>query len=133
MYIIAWQVLKAIVTVVCVYISITAAWVYRSIHVVFARHMWYRTCYECVFLWFTLFSQERCVSAVVIVDCNLATRSKVVSWTGSLIGKFPEATAPRIAELRNHCVSIYPQVASLNKLALNKIIHIMQSFTSRYF
>ena len=43
----------------------------------------------------------------LIQICNLATGSKVVSWTGSLNSQL------QLRELRNHCVRIYAQLAPL--------------------
>ena len=52
----------------------------------------------------------------LIKICNLATKSKVVSWTGALNSQVSGSDHPANYGLRNHCVvRIYPQVASLNK------------------
>ena len=59
----------------------------------------------------------------LIQICNLATGSKVVSWTGALNSQVSGSDRPANYRLRNHCVvRIYPQVASLNEHALNKIV-----------
>ena len=50
----------------------------------------------------------------LIQICNLATGSKVVSWTGALNSQVSGSDRPANYRLRNHCVvRIYPQVASL--------------------
>ena len=43
----------------------------------------------------------------LIQICNLATGSKVVSWTGALNSQL------QLCELRNHCVRIYAQLVPL--------------------
>ena len=44
----------------------------------------------------------------LIQICNLATGSKVVSWTGALNSQLQLRD---LRELRNHCVRIYAQLA----------------------
>ena len=52
----------------------------------------------------------------LIQICNLATGSKVVSWTGALNSQVSGSDRPANYRLRNHCVvRIYPQVASLKQ------------------
>ena len=46
----------------------------------------------------------------LIQICNLATGSKVVSWTGTLNSQLQLRD---LRELRNHCVRIYAQLAPL--------------------
>ena len=46
----------------------------------------------------------------LIQICNIATGSKVVSWTDALNSQLQLRD---LRELRNHCVRIYPQVAYL--------------------
>ena len=47
----------------------------------------------------------------LIQICNLATGSKVVSWTGALNSQLQLRD---LRELRNHCVRIYAQLAPLS-------------------
>ena len=59
----------------------------------------------------------------LIQICNLATGSKVVSWTGALNSQVSGSDRPANCRLRNHCVvRIYPQVSSL-KLYNNYVKH----------
>ena len=58
----------------------------------------------------------------LIQICNLATESKVVSWTGALNSQL------QLRELRNHCVRIYPQVASLRGTLVS--LHVCGKFKS---
>ena len=46
----------------------------------------------------------------LIQICNLATGSKVVSWTGALNSQLQLRD---LREVRNHCVRIYAQLAPL--------------------
>ena len=55
----------------------------------------------------------------LIQICNLATGSKVVSWTGALNSQVSGSDRPANYRLRNHCVvRIYPQVASLTRVGI---------------
>ena len=57
----------------------------------------------------------------LIQICNLATGSKVVSWTGALNSQVSGSDRPANYRLRNHCVvRIYPQVASLIGASLSE-------------
>ena len=53
----------------------------------------------------------------LIQICNLATGSKVVSWTGSLNSQLQ---LRELRELHNHCVRIYAQLAPLRVLRHTK-------------
>ena len=58
----------------------------------------------------------------LIQICNLATGSKVVSWTGALNSQVSGSDRPANCRLRNHCVvRIYPQVASLSPNSLQQL------------
>ena len=65
----------------------------------------------------------------LIQICNLATGSKVVSWTGALNSQVSGSDRPANCRLRNHCVvRIYPQVASLSARENISIIIISRCY-----
>ena len=53
----------------------------------------------------------------LIQICNLATGSKVVSWTGALNSQL------QLRDLRNHCVRIYAQLAPLKDKISGRVVH----------
>ena len=66
----------------------------------------------------------------LIQICNLATGSKVVSWTGALNSQLQLRD---LRELRNHCVHIYAQLAPLTATPLHtayKLTSLVTSFHS---
>ena len=55
----------------------------------------------------------------LIQICNLATGSKVVSWTGALNSQLQLRD---LRELHNHCVRIYAQLAPLRRSGREKLL-----------
>ena len=68
----------------------------------------------------------------LIQICNLATGSKVVSWTGALNSQVSGSDRPANCRLRNHCVvRIYPQVASCMHCSTSEELEVGSVVRSR--
>ena len=65
----------------------------------------------------------------LIQICNLATGSKVVSWTGALNSQLQLRD---LRELRNHCVRIYAQLAPLSVLPTDHVFDTSFTYEAHF-